>query len=166
MGNRLFSHLLSLTGFSEPCDTGNQRQGLCSWGSPKGVMSRHTEKRKGIGLQRKPQTLSSQGEHPPPEAARRWGERGVPEAGLVGEGGWGQASQQEPHKLRLGSQEHSMFLLCLLTGGQLNNVWLQPRTHERDISQTKLGWGHLWREDLNGSWSRSFSFILWPHGAW
>lgn len=46
-GHRLSSHLLSPMGFSEPCDTKIQRQGLCPWGSPRGKLSSHTEGRRG-----------------------------------------------------------------------------------------------------------------------
>ena len=49
MGGCLFSHLLGVIGFSEPCDTENQRQGLCPQGSPGGEMSSHTEGRRGTG---------------------------------------------------------------------------------------------------------------------
>ena len=52
---------------------------------------------------------------------------------------------------RAQSRKASLFLFCLLAGHQLDNIWLQPRAHEKEegnIIQTKLGWGHLRKEAL------------------
>lgn len=93
-----FSHLLGVIGFSEPCDTGNPRQGLFHRGAQEGRRVA-TPKEAGTGPPKEPQGLRT---HPPCEAARRWaGERG-PGVGLAAEGGrWGRALQQERYRPRL-----------------------------------------------------------------
>lgn len=131
-------------GFSEPCDTKIQRQGLCPRGSPRGKLSSHTEGRRGTRpSERGRGSQVTGGAHPPPEAARRQGGERFLRCALLEKGRAGGPSGRSGARPGSGAGEQPpLFLFRLLAGRHLGNVCLQLRAHERkrgDVRQEKLG---------------------------